>query len=358
MKVLLLSRYSRMGASSRLRSYQYLPFLQDNDVQVTIAPLFSSRYLRNRYSHTRGNHLLIAQAYGNRLWQLLNACSYDLIWIEKEIFPWLPAYFEKIGSIWRIPWVADYDDAIFHRYDLSSVKIVRQMLGQKIDRVMLHAGLVIAGNQYLAERAKKAGAQRVEVLPTVVDMKRYDRIPLNDNVDTERPVVIGWVGSPTTVPYLQSLSHVLGRLRRRYQIKVVNVGGGDIKMSGLSLENQGWTEDSEVRKIQRFDIGIMPLPNSLWARGKCGYKLIQYMACAKPVVASAVGGNLDIVTDGKNGLLAETSEGFYAALEKLIKDPMLRYRLGKNGFHLVKKRYCLQATAPKLLSFLTSAVNR
>ena len=358
MKILLLSRYSRMGASSRLRSYQYLPFLQHNGVQVTVAPLFPSRYLRNRYTHTRGNLLLTAQAYAKRLWQLLNARPYDLIWIEKEIFPWLPACFETIGSIWRIPWVADYDDAIFHRYDLFSVKIVRRMLGKKIDRVMRHAGLVIAGNQYLAERAKKAGAQRVEILPTVVDMERYDRTTLNECDDTGRPVVIGWIGSPTTVPYLQSLSHVLGRLRRRYRIKVVNLGGGDIRMPGVSLENRGWTEDSEVEKIQQFDIGIMPLPNSPWAKGKCGYKLIQYMACAKPVVASAVGSNREIVIDGQNGLLAETSEEFYAALEKLIKDPMLRYRLGENGFHLVKKRYCLQVTAPKLLSFLTSAANR
>ena len=356
MKILLLSRYNRMGASSRLRSYQYVPFLQQNGVQVTVTPLFHSRYLINRHAHTRGNLLLAAQAYAKRLWNLLNTRPYDLIWIEKEIFPWLPAWFEKLGSIWQIPWVVDYDDAIFHKYDLSQKKIVRQMLGRKIDRVMCRARLVIAGNQYLAEHAEKAGAQRVEVLPTVVDMRRYDRSPLNECVQTEN-VVIGWIGSPTTVSYLRSLSHVLIRLSRHHPIKVVNVGGGDLRMPGVRLENRRWTENSEVKKIQQFHMGIMPLPNSPWTEGKCGYKLIQYMACSKPVVASAVGANLNIVTEGQNGFLAETSEAFYEPLIKLIKDPVLRCRLGKNGFDLVNRRYCLQITAPKLLSLLTSAVN-
>ncbi len=354
MRILMLTRYDRMGASSRLRSYQYAPYLARNGIQVTVAPLFSSAYLQKRNDHQRGRVFPAARAYMERLRRLFSV-SYDLIWLEKEVFPWLPDAFEKIGAVGRTPLVVDYDDAIFHKYDLSPFKMVRRLLGKKIDRIMRRAELVIAGNAYLAERARRAGATRIEILPTVVDMERYGA-PEERFVDADRRIIIGWIGSPTTAPYFHSLDPVFRRLSRRFPVKVVNVGGGNIRMADVSLDNLKWREDTEVQHIKTFDIGVMPLPDSPWARGKCGYKLIQYMACAKPVVASAVGANLDIVEEGKNGFLAASCEDFYGPFVKLIKDRPLRYRLGQAGLKMVKKEYSLQKTAPELLALLKSVV--
>ena len=164
MKILLLSRYSRLGASSRLRSYQYLPYLKTHGIDVDVAPLLENDYLKNLYAGRRKDLRGIIRAYIRRLGLLINSNSFDLLWVEKEILPWLPAWAEAILAHLGIPYVVDYDDAIFHRYDMHPKAIIRSLLGGKIDTVMSRAALVIVGNKYLADRARKAGARRVEYL--------------------------------------------------------------------------------------------------------------------------------------------------------------------------------------------------
>ena len=152
MKILLLSRYGRLGASSRVRSLQYLPFLSKGDMNVDVEPLFSDEYLEALYGGNTRWKMVLA-GYLHRLKILVNIKKYDLIWLEKEIFPFLPAVFERFFNVLGVPYVVDYDDAIFHRYDQHHSWLIRVLLGRKIDAVMRHASLVITGNAYLAERA-------------------------------------------------------------------------------------------------------------------------------------------------------------------------------------------------------------
>jgi glycosyltransferase involved in cell wall biosynthesis len=215
---------------------------------------------------------------------------------------------------------------------------------------------VIAGNAYLAKRARDAGAPRVEIVPTVIDIDRYavkHALP-----SASEPLRIVWIGSPSTVRYLALLREPLAALNQRFAFKLRVIGGGTIDLSGVDVEFVQWTEATEVASIQACDIGVMPLLDSPWERGKCGYKLIQYMACGLPVVASAVGVNRQIVQDGVNGFLASTPLEWKTALAKLLEDAPLRRQMGTAGRQCVEQIYSLQVQAPRLIAMLEQIASK
>ena len=354
MKILLLSRYSRLGASSRIRFYQYLPYLSRNGIQVTVAPFFDARYLIDRYASKPMDLANILRSYIRRLVFLLKSNRFDVLMVEYEILPWLPALGETILAGLGIPYIVDFDDAVFHRYDMHSNHMVRTLLGRKIDNVMRRAALVIAGNNYLGNRAKRAGAKRVEILPSVIDIERYRLKPYRD----KSIFTIGWIGSPTTARYLHIIEPAIANLCKDGRTQLVLVGAGHVHLKNMPAVMRTWSETSEVDDIQDFDVGIMPMPDNSWTQGKCGYKLIQYMACGRPVVASRVGVNPDIVEDGVNGFLAETTADWIHAFETLHNDFGLRMRMGKCGRRKVETQYCIQITSSRLLSYIHRVVRK
>jgi glycosyltransferase involved in cell wall biosynthesis len=351
MRILLLTRYGRLGASSRLRTYQYLPYFKTHNIEVTLAPFFDDVYLEGLYSGERSIKKII-KWYFRRLRAMLSANRYDLIWVEKELLPWLPASIELNLLPRKIPMVVDYDDAIFHRYDQQSNTIIRAILGNKIDAVMRRANLVVAGNEYIAQHARNAGASRVEILPTVVDIERYKNLPHKQ----DSTLTIGWIGSPSTANYLNLVAKALLKTTRNWPVKVVVVGIETNQIGDLPVEAVLWHEETEVAEIQRMDIGIMPLPDKPWEWGKCGYKLIQYMACGKPVVASPIGVNSTIVKHGVNGFLAGNEDEWVEALNTLCGNPVLRQQFGIKGREQVECDYSLQMAAPKLVALLKSVI--
>jgi len=285
---------------------------------------------------------------------MLRAKRYDLVWAEKEMLPWIPDWIELKLFPATVSLVVDYDDAVFHRYDLHRLSVVRNLLGGKIDAIMRRADLVVVGNDYLGERARQAGAKRVELLPTVVDATRY----AVTSATPDQSVTIGWIGSPSTVPYLYPLAHVLRELVATHGIRVVAVGANPAQLRDFPIEVRPWSEDSEVAEIQLFNIGIMPLPDEPWERGKCGYKLIQYMACGKPVVASPVGVNSLIVHHNVEGMLATTEAEWSKSIRILCDDALLRQRMGVAGRLRVEEVYSLHVTAPRLEQLLRSTVKK
>jgi glycosyltransferase involved in cell wall biosynthesis len=351
MNCLLLSRYGRLGASSRMRFYQYLPFLESQRIHVETAALLDDSYIRNINSGNSTDWPSILGSYMQRVRSLARSRQFDLVWVEAEIFPWLPHWAELWLSWKGIPYVVDYDDAAFHRYDLHSIKAVRWLLAQKIDQVMKRAALVVAGNSYLAHRARQAGSRRIEILPTVVDLKRYAPQPSRRGCD----FVIGWIGSRSTTRYLLPLQEVLRQATKWEGASVRFVGSGKWSFTGVPTDFVDWSESCEVQAIQSFHVGIMPLQDDPWARGKCGYKLIQYMACGLPVVASPVGVNGEIVEHGVNGFLADTEAEWLAALSELRSQPQLCEELGRAGRRKVESTYSLEVTAPWLAELLKSA---
>ncbi|MDY7219411.1 glycosyltransferase family 4 protein [Denitrificimonas sp. JX-1] len=347
MKVLLLTKYPRMGASSRLRTLQYLPYLEQQGFEFTVQSLFDEAYLKDLYSKGSRSRLAILSYYFKRLLTLCTVFRYDLVWIEYELFPYLPSVFERFLALIGKRYVVDYDDAIFHNYDLSPKPVIRRFLGKKIDVVMRRSACVVAGNTYLAERAHKAGAEVVKVIPTVVDSSRY--IPKEDVVSQR--LVIGWIGSPSTQKYVVGIYDALLEVCHKYNARLMLVGASAdiaLELEGLDVQVLPWSEASESELIRKMDIGIMPLPDGPWEKGKCGYKLIQYMACAVPVIGSSVGVNVDIIEGSKCGLLADTSDEWIIALEVLLSSHKERKKLGNAGREAVETKYSLQVQAPIL----------
>lgn len=353
MKVLLLCRYDRSGASSRLRCLQYIPYLSSQGIKIEVLSLFNDEYLKNLYKTGKKNIVNVLHCYAKRARILLKLKKFDLIWVEYELFPWLPDLFEKLIRIVDIPYIVDYDDAIFHRYNLNSYKIARFLLKNKIENIMRRANVVIAGNNYIANHAIAAGANRVEIIPTVIDLNRYKICERSYSED----FVIGWIGSPKTTIYLELIKPVINRIKKTSNIYLSLVGSGRIHFKNIKVKYHSWSEESEVHLINMFDIGIMPLLDSPWEKGKCGYKLIQYMACGKPVVASSVGTNKAIVENGINGFLTKTVEEWENAITILRYNPDLRREMGEAGRKKVIDHYCLQVTGPKLLSIFKSIRN-
>lgn len=351
-RVLLLSRYTRLGASSRLRFYQYLPFMKKYGIEIEVVPLLNDDYIRNLYSGKGRRKIAIFRAYLHRIGYLFRARRFDLVWIEKELFPFFPAWGEALLNVLSIPYIVDYDDAIFHNYDLHPNRLVRFCLGTKIDQVMKRAEVVTVGNDYLGNRARGAGAKRVEYIPTVIDLERYKIIPKSNGA----LFTIGWIGSPSTAEHIKLVQPALSEICKNGQAQVILVGSGPVELVSVPVEILPWTEESEVAAIQKFDVGIMPLPDEPWEGGKCGYKLIQYMACGRPVVASPVGVNQQIVEHGVDGFLANDTADWITALRELRDNVPLREAMGRAGRLKVEKNYCVQVTAPRLAEILWSVV--
>ena len=351
MKVLLLTRYGRLGASSRLRMLQFLPWFSEAGLESESQALLGDAMLARKYHAGGYQRGAMIAAYGARMRSMGRRKHANVVWIEKEALPWFPASIER-AMLRGVPYVLDYDDALFHNYDLHRLGVVRRVLGRRIDAIMAGAALVTAGNEYLAQRARDAGAKWVEVVPTVIDLDRY---PLHDRTaEADAVPRIVWIGSPTTAAYLGALEAPLQRLaaRRPFKLRVI---GAEVSMSGVDVECVPWTEASEVASIASCQVGIMPLRDSPWERGKCGYKLIQYMACGLPVVASPIGVNEQIVRDGENGYLADGPEAWERALETLLDDGAMRHAMGQAGRDRVEREYSVQCVAPRLARLLKQA---
>lgn len=355
-RVLALTRYEALGASSRMRTFQYLPMLAEAGFDVTTQALFDDTALSARYKNGRYGLGTVLKQYRLRLAALRSRHNFDVLWIEKEALPWWPLCIEK-WLLKGVPYVLDYDDALFHKYDQHRLAIVRRLFGKRLDGLMANAALVVCGNVYLAKRARAAGALNVHVIPTVIDLQRYP-FPhsVNQNFNKDLPVVV-WIGSPSTVPYLQLLQAPLQELARRVPF-VLRIIGGQLAMNGVQMECLNWSEDSEVEKIASADVGVMPLLDTPWEQGKCAYKLIQYMACGLPVVASPVGANCSVVHEGLNGYLAEDTSAWVKHLERLLTSTELRKTMGNAGRQQVEQSYCIQVTGNRLAGLLRGCTDQ
>lgn len=349
MSLLFLPKYSRAGASSRYRSFQYFPSIQAARINFRVSPLFDDVYLAKKYINGRAQVWDVLRALCRRIWVVLTVRRGSVVLIEYELLPYCPAILERWMS-WRgCQMVFDYDDALFHQYDNHRSLWVRRLLGKKIAYVMQQAIVVVTGNSYLADYASRAGASRVEIIPTVIDLPRY---PMKELQKINKVFTIGWIGSPSTARYLIEIAPAMAKLCRGGRARFCVVGSGPIKLKDVPVEVIDWNENTEIDEIRRFDVGIMPLPDEPWARGKCGFKLIQYMACGLPVVASPVGVNSEIVDNAINGYLASTTDEWVRALESLMADSELRRLMGAAGRKRVEEKYCLAVTAPRFVELL------
>jgi glycosyltransferase involved in cell wall biosynthesis len=353
-RLLALMRYGRENATTRQRLLQFVPALAAAGIHVDVKPLWDPRYLRGFFAQRRANPAYVLGRFARRVAEVAAAArpggGYDGVWLDTEALPYLPSVVERALRAAGVPVIADYDDAVWVKYAGAVNPAVRAVLGRKIERVMRSARVVIAGNAYIAEHARAAGARDVVVVPTVVDPARYPVEP-----ERERPPFrVGYIGTPHTAG--RYLERVVPALQRVQGVKLVVVGA-DVSYPGVMTECIPWSEESEAAAVASFHVGIMPLPDDAWERGKCGYKIIQTLACARPAIASPVGVNTELVRDDA-GILATDTASWIAALERLAGDPSLRARMGAVGRARVEASYSTTSAAPLVVDAVMRAVRR
>ena len=347
MRVAAFTKYDREAASTRQRLLQYVPSLEAAGFTIEHHPLLGNDYVRGLVTGRRPSAVAIASSYLRRFRQLLETRECDLIWVYAELFPWLPAAFERLALRAGKPIIYDLDDAFFLPYK------GKPLLDGKLEPLLRAAAACTCGNAYLRDYASRF-CERSIVVPTVVDTSIY--LPVKRPGDGS--LVIGWIGSPSTWANVQPLLPMLRQLCAEHGARFRVVGAGAAaeqdRFPGLDLVD--WSEATEVAEVQRMDIGIMPLLDRPFERGKSGYKLVQYMACGLPVVASPVGVNAEIVADGASGFLASSLEEWRQALVRLLDDATLRLSMGQVGRQRAEHAYSLASQAARLVALFESVV--
>lgn len=332
MKVLFLPVFSITGASSRYRVYQYLSGLNEHGIKTKVI----ERPGRNACSKL----IHLARV-------LVTALFADAVFIQKRTLG------RAICLVWLVNRniIYDLDDAIYtHPTLVKMSQSELQRTRADLARTLRLSKHVIVGNRYLKTYVEQYNRQ-VTVIPTVIDTVAYrpeERQP-------SEPVIIGWVGSSVNLFYLEHLNEVFCELANKYgnriSLKVISDGQARLT-SKIATINQQWKLETEIEDLRGIDIGIMPLVDDEWTRGKCGFKALQYMALGIPVVASPVGMSTEIIEDGINGFLAESDAEWIEKLSRLIEDKALRHRLGAKGRETVENRYSLKIALPTLIAVL------
>ncbi len=358
-RLLALSPVPPEGAGCRFRIMQYIPALEQAGFSITVAPFFDAEFFDCVYrpGHYAEKLAAFLRQTVERLNLLMSRERYDAYWVYREAYPFGPAFIEAVlAHSGGRPLVYDFDDAIFLSNSSDANRFASALkYPQKVPAIIRRSTVVLAGNDYLASYARSLNPS-VAVLPTCVDTDVF--APRRTPRSASAPLVVGWIGTPTTAQYLESLGPCLARLASRYPFELrVSGSGQPIEFPGVRTKNERWSLEREVELFNTCDIGVYPLRDDEWAKGKCGFKAIQFMACGVPVVAAAVGVNRHIIEDGVNGLLASNESEWDDKLARLLADAELRARLGIAGRQTIEERYSLAVNAPRLVSILRSVTD-
>lgn len=341
--ILILSRYDTLGASSRVRIFQYLPFLEPT-VRFKISPFFSNKMITDLYNKKKRNYFLLFIAYLRRIKALLSIYNYDIIWVEKEALPYFPGFLEMLFIPKKAKYFLDYDDAIFHNYDFNKNKLLKFIFANKFKKIISQADKIFVGNQYLYNYTYQWN-KNVFYMYSVVDENIYK----SSNLKHNGKFTIGWIGSPSTTKYLYDIIDYLNKFTQKHKIRLITIGASKLENADFELVQLDWRLDDELKNINLFDVGIMPLKDNSWENGKCGFKLIQYMACSIPVIASPVGINKEIVSNDV-GFLANDEKDWINAIVKLMEDEDTRLKFGSNGRKKIENNFSFYNNVNILIS--------
>lgn len=359
-KVLFLTNHPIEGASSRFRVYQYLPILERDGFDCAVAPFTSSAL----YGQLRQPGKALQKATGTlgAVWRRLNdvrtAGRYDVVVIHREAVPFGPPVLETLLAR-NCPVVFDFDDALHLRFpyaDRTSHRhLYRWKYGRDIGGLLECCRVVLAGSKALERYAQRYNPRTIH-LPTVIDTSVYT--PAAPRFEEGPTVRIGWIGSPSTAPYLDALAGVFGKLKRTYKDMVdIRIVGGLLRPAkGPIIDQVPWSLRTELSELQQFDIGIMPLEENEWTLAKCAFKAIQYMAVGIPTVASPIGDAKDVLRDGTDGFFASSEADWFDRLSELVEDSHQRSRLGSAARRRAVEMFSVEAHAPRLSSVLSKVL--
>jgi glycosyltransferase involved in cell wall biosynthesis len=360
MRVLFVSTYPELGPSARYRIVQYLEPLRAMGVESDFVPLFTNSF----YSafHKPGRYLykgsyLVASCL-KRLKEAFDARKYDVVFVQREAAIIGPPFFELLARyVAKRPVVFDLDDAIFHNpadtKQASTHPFLRKLLKDpdKAERIAKLSRAVIGANTYTADWAKKF-CNNVTTIPTVVDGEQFRP----DSSKNNAVPVIGWIGSHSAAPQLEVVLPALEKLAAKYRFRVKLVGAGrDYPIRGVEVENLPWKLEREVDDFRGLDIGVCPLFDDQWSRGKPGFKPLIYMACGVPQVSTPLGGVTELMKDGREGLFAFSTDDWHEKLDLLLGDPALRKQMSEHARATFESGPSLKTETPRLREVLVRA---
>lgn len=337
----------------RYRIEQWAPLLREEGIDVIFSPFLSPRCMDVLYrrGHTMIKILEALRGYVKRAADVVKLHSADVVFVYREAGFLGPPWLEMLLS-WRLPLVFDFDDAIYLA-DTSPANAWSRVLKVRdkpkiICRIARH---VTVGNDFLAEFASRY-TRAVTVVPSTIDTDLYR---IRERPENDRPIV-GWTGSATTLPYLSALGPALRRLRQRrdFDLRVI---GGQVEIDGVSVQCVPWSAETEVDDLRPLDVGVLPLPDTEWSRGKCGMKALQYMALGVPPVVSPIGANTAIVRDGISGFYARTEEEWADRLSILLDNAELRRRMSIWARRTVEESYSSKVHASRMARILHEAAS-
>jgi len=349
----------RQGRSpgQRFRFEQYLEFLQQKGFQCEISFLLNEK--DDAVFYSKGNYfkklLIYFKSTAIRRRDVKRSVDFDLVFIYREALMTGSVRFERRLKQKGAKLILDFDDAIWV-LDVSAGNQNLHWLKRpaKTEDILRMADMVFVGNHFLAQYASRFN-HNIKVVPTTIETDVFKPILTEKNPDK---ICIGWIGSRTTikhfylaVPFLQRLTEKFPSLVYFKLISDVNYTGNEIEVSFCH-----WKKDTEIEDLGSIDIGIMPLPDDEWARGKCGFKGLQYMSLGIPSVMSAVGVNKEIIEDGVNGFLATTDEEWIQKLSLLITSSELRKNIGEKGRKTVEERYSVNAWKEKYVAYFEELI--
>lgn len=359
-KILFIANH-RLGRSpgQRFRFEQYIPFLEANGYDCELSYFISAEDDKLLYQPKKwiDKAKLARKAWDIRKKDLAKADEFDIIFIYREALLTRSTRFERLFSKTTAQLIFDFDDAIW----LPNVSAANRSLQflknpSKINKVLPLVDLVIAGNQYLAEYAEGFN-EHVKVIPTTIDLSYHQTTSVSS---THKPICIGWTGTQTTIKYLDQLKAVFKELDEKYgeSIKFKVICDTPWDFDEVEVENVKWSKQDEIEQLDEIDIGIMPLSDDDWSKGKCGFKALQFMALKKAVVLSPVGVNAEIVADGVNGFWAKSREDWLRSLSLLIEEKKVRKELGEKGFQTVKEKYSVDSWKSTYLKLFNQLIEK
>ena len=360
MKVLALASYPVEAAATRFRLQQFIEPLAARNIDLTIHSFLDSQQFKQLYRQKSWPRTALGlfKSSLRRLGDIAAARRADVILIQREAMMFGPPVIEWVGAqAMKRPMVLDLDDATYVSYTSPTYGGLGSVLKwfSKTDDLIRWARVVTCGNRGIAEYVSAKGTA-ARVIPTVVDTEVFRPAP---GGNAGNPV-LGWIGTHSTYPYLESIFPVLADLARRHEfrLKVVGAGKDSISIPGVEVENSAWEIDREVADFQTIDIGLYPIDASLysgWAAGKSGFKAVQYMAVGVPYVATPVGGSAEIGEEGTTHLFATTDEEWRHALDVLLADADRRRQMGTAGRQHAIAHFGLEDQADKLAEALQEA---
>jgi len=360
MKVLFLTQTDIDGPASRYRVYQFLDYLKDHGVEWTLSPGIAKNHYLKVYSgkNSLRKFAALVLVFFKRLKDALRAPGYDIIFLQREILPQVFPVIEKMIMKLNKNLVFDFDDAIFLVPAQRDSFIYKFRFRDNISEIIKGSSYIIAGNEYLREYAGRFSS-KVCVIPTCVDTARFyvKKKLISDNEQT----VIGWIGTEHSLFYLKNIEGVFKELSKKFNICLHVIGGRDFAVEGVKVVNKKWDMGTEVADLHELDIGVAPLLDDGWGKGKCGLKALQYMSCGIPVVCSNAGIYKEMIVEGKNGFLASKDDEWVEKLEMLIQDKKLREKISLAARNMIEEKYSLKANASKLKSvfdFVLKGQNR